>query len=233
MNSIIIVIIIIIAIFVLTNGICFFCRETFKPALQENNLGYANISDPYTKPFVLEQFLTRSHAKQIIDYSKDKLVDSEVIGGKHKNIRNSQQHWIPKDNLLVKPLFDKVSKMFNIPFENAEDLQVVRYRPNQYYNEHHDSCCDNNEKCVEFFNRGGQRIITVLIYLNNEFGDGNTYFKNLNLKFKPPTGDAIVFFPLAQNSNKCHPLSLHAGLPVTSGEKWVANLWFREKKFTA
>ena len=128
---------------------------------------------------------------------------------------------------MVKPLFEKISQMYKIPFENAEDLQVIRYLPSQYYKEHHDSCCDDNSQCQEFVRRGGQRTITVLIYLNNEFGDGNTYFKNLDLKLKPPTGDAIVFFPLAKDTDKCHPYALHAGLPVTSGEKWVANLWFR------
>ena len=154
-----------------------------------------------------------------------------MVGGKIDNVRNSKQHWIVKNDELVKPIFERVSKMFNIPFENAEDLQVVRYLPNQYYREHHDSCCDNNKACTTFLSKGGQRILTVLIYLNDDFTDGHTYFKNLDMKLKVPSGDAIVFFPLAKNTSKCHPLALHAGMPVTSGEKWIANLWFREHKF--
>lgn len=193
--------------------------------------GYTDIDAAYVKPFVIKNFITQNDCHQIMNYAGGRLEDSEIIGGKVKSVRNSQQCWIPKNNPLAKPIFERVSRMYNIPFENAEDLQVVRYLPNQYYNEHHDSCCDSNSQCDNFAKRGGQRIITVLIYLNSGFADGETYFKNLDLKVKPPAGDAIVFFPLAQNSNKCHPLALHAGMPVTSGTKWIANVWFRERRF--
>lgn len=198
---------------------------------KNKTLAFADISDPYEKPYVLDNVLTSEQCDSIMDYAKDKLFDSEVIGGKDQKVRNSMQYWIPKTDPLVKHIFSAMSSKFNIPIENAEDLQVVRYYPNQYYNEHHDSCCDDNEHCANFVKRGGQRVLTVLIYLNNEFEGGNTYFKNLDLKVKPKTGDAVVFRPLAKNSNKCHPLALHAGLPVTSGEKWIANVWFHENKF--
>lgn len=237
MNSCTMLIIVIVLCFLLVSILYVLGKpkiiSAFTPLqTQTSSLGYADKNDPYDKPFILEKVLTQQQCQNIITYAQDKLFDSEVIGGKHKNIRNSKQCWIPKNNPLVKQLFEQISNMFNIPIENAEDLQVVRYLPNQYYNEHHDSCCDNNDKCLDFIKKGGQRIMTVLIYLNSDFEDGNTYFKNLNLKVKVPTGDAIVFFPLAKEINKCHPLALHAGMPVTKGVKWVANLWFREGKFS-
>ena len=197
------------------------------------SVSFADVSEPYQYPFMLKDLITTSYCRLIIDKCRDRLVDSEVVGGKHKNIRNSKQCWIPKDDPIVKPIFNAVSNYFNIPFENAEDLQVVRYLPDQYYNEHHDACCDGSDKCLTFIKRGGQRILTVLIYLNNEFESGHTYFKNLDLRIKPSTGSAIVFFPLAQGTNKCHPYALHAGTPVTKGQKWIANIWFRERKFTS
>lgn len=196
-----------------------------------NKIGYSDENDEYEKPYLINNLISINDCKKIIEFSKDKLIDSLVVGGKHNNIRNSKQHWIPKNNPLVKELFEKISSAFNIPFENAEDLQVVRYLPNQFYNEHHDACCDDNIDCNNFIKRGGQRKLTVLIYLNNDFEGGFTFFKNMNLKLKPKTGDAIIFHPLAKKSNKCHPKALHAGMPVTKGEKWIANLWFRESKF--
>lgn len=228
-----IIILIIFAILIIS-GILYICY-TKKNRTHNNNkskLEYAHINDVFENPFILQHFITPKQCKDIIQYSSDKLIDSEVVGGKYENIRNSKQCWISKNDSLVKSMFDKISNMFNIPLENAEDLQVVRYLPNQYFNEHHDSCCDNNDKCHVFIKNGGQRKLTVLIYLNNEFEGGNTYFKNLNLKFKPPTGYAIIFFPLANGTNKCHPLALHAGMPVTKGVKWIANLWYRESKFS-
>lgn len=233
MNSIIIICILTLIII----GLLLFLLTRPRPSIshfgviQGNKLEYSNINDAYDKPYILSRFLTAEQCSKIMKESENNLVDSEVIGGKHKNIRNSKQTWISRDNPLVKSMISKITRLYGIPAENAEDLQVVRYLPNQYYNEHHDSCCDDNEKCREFITKGGQRILTVLIYLNNEFDDGNTYFKNLDLKFKPPVGDAIVFCPLAKGTSKCHPLALHAGMPVTKGVKWVANLWFRERKF--
>ena len=191
-------------------------------------LEYAKEDDPYDKPFVINNLITPASRRAIINYARNHLTDSQVLGGKIKGIRNSQQCWISKHDSIIKPIYEKISKQFNIPIENAEDLQVVRYMPGQYYNEHHDACCDNIDKCKEFTKLGGQRKLTVLVYLNDEFTDGETEFKNLGIKIKPNAGDAIVFYPLARNSSKCHPHALHAGLPVSSGEKWIANLWFRE-----
>lgn len=192
---------------------------------------YADDTDKYDYPFILPNILTEDQCLQIIQYSSKKLTDSMVVGGMDKSIRKSKQTWIEKTNPMVKPIYEYLTKTYNIPIENAEDLQVVRYLPNEFYNEHHDSCCDDVQECHDFVKRGGQRKLTVVIYLNNDFKGGETYFKNLDKKYKPSTGSAIVFYPLAKDSNLCHPKALHAGLPVKSGEKWIANVWFRENTF--
>lgn len=233
MNCELTLIICILLLFIFANIVYTFCPKrsqisNFEP--MNESFSYADTNDQYEKPYVIPNYISSDYCWKLIDYAKDKLFDSEVVGGKNQNIRNSQQCWIHKDHPLVKPLYQKAFQFFHIPIENAEDLQVVRYLPGQYYNEHHDSCCDNNEKCIDFAKKGGQRKLTVLIYLNDQFTDGHTYFKHLNLKLKPPVGSAVVFHPLAKESSKCHPLALHAGMPVSSGEKWIANIWFRENK---
>ena len=160
------------------------------------------------------------------------LHDSRILGETlDTKIRKSKSTWLYKDDPIVMKIMIKISNIVKLPIENAEALQVVKYDPNGYYNEHHDSCCDGHELCTEFIKRGGQRIKTILIYLNDEFTEGATNFPVLNKKFKPPKYSAVIFNPLATNSNKCHPKALHAGLPVKSGTKYVANLWFREKVF--
>ena len=237
-----IIIIVVLALIIVVLLVCGFAtkqspqdNENFLSGSGDNKysgIGYSNENKPYDKPYVWKNFISPSMCEAIITASKNNLMESEVVGGKNKAVRNSQQYWIPKTDPLVKPLFDKVSQTFGIPIENAEDLQVVRYLPGQFYGEHHDACCDQNDKCMEFVGKGGQRKLTVLIYLNDNFTEGHTHFRNLNLKLKVPPGDAIVFRPLATNSSLCHPHALHAGMPVSSGVKWVANLWFRENKFT-
>jgi prolyl 4-hydroxylase len=211
-------------------------REYFNPVtnpeLFSKKYGFADESAPYTKPYVMNNVLSPEHCRQIIDYCRDKLVDSTVLSGKNKSVRDSQQTWIPKNHPLAKPIFDTFSKMYNIPVNHAEDLQVVRYNgTGQFYNQHHDSCPEDNQSCHEFVRSGGQRKLTILIYLNDDYEGGHTYFSKLNQRFKGNTGDAIVFHPLANNSSKTHPLALHGGEPCTGGEKWIANVWFRERPF--
>ena len=194
---------------------------------------YALMTDAYEDPYIINNIINEQEANHIINKSSMQLHDSLILGDTlDTKIRKSKSTWLYKDDPIVMKIMIKIANIVKLPLENAEALQVVKYDPNGYYNEHHDSCCDGHELCAEFIKRGGQRIKTILIYLNDEFTEGATNFPVLNKKIKPPKYSAVIFNPLATNSNKCHPKALHAGLPVKSGTKYVANLWFREKVFT-
>ena len=118
-----------------------------------------------------------------------------------------------------------------LAFENAEKMQVVKYDPNGYYNEHYDASCDDRPECVEFEKNGGQRVVTMILYLNDEYEGGSTHFPRLNVEYKPPKKTGILFYSLEKNGNKCHPLSIHSGTPVISGQKYIANIWLRESAY--
>ena len=79
---------------------------------------------------------------------------------------------------------------------------------------------------------GGQRMITVIAYLNDVEEGGETGFPELGIDIPPKKGDAVVFhntLPIDAGAHpKIHPRSLHGGMPVLKGEKWMVNLWFRE-----
>ena len=193
---------------------------------------YALMTDAYEDPYIINNIINEQEANHIISKSSMQLNDSRILGDTlDTKIRKSKSTWLYKDDPIVMKIMIKIANIVKLPLENAEALQVVKYDPSGYYNEHHDSCCDGHQLCAEFIKRGGQRIKTILIYLNDEFTEGATNFPVLNKKFKPPKYSAVIFNPLATNSNKCHPKALHAGLPVKSGTKYVANLWFREQVF--
>ena len=82
--------------------------------------------------------------------------------------------------------------MTNSPFENAEHLQVVKYDQNGYYNEHYDSVTNNTYESQKFLKQGGHRIITMLIYLNDDFTEGSTRFVTLDQNIKPPKYGGIL-----------------------------------------
>lgn len=104
--------------------------------------------------------------------------------------------------------------------EQGEPLSVLRYRFSQQYRLHHD--------CLP--GESNQRIITVIAYLNDSFGDGATRFPAIDLNIRGQTGDAIIFSNVLENGQVDHR-SQHAGMPVSHGEKWICTRWIRQKGF--
>jgi prolyl 4-hydroxylase len=158
---------------------------------------------------------------------------SSVVGVKGPDSsRTSETAWISKDDPVAKKVFEKACGLTGRHMGCCEDLQVVRYKPGTYYKAHHDSCCDDSTACREFEMKGGQRVGTLLVYLNDEFTDGETHFPDHgDVKMKAAPGSAIFFRPLANDAAQCHPKALHAGLPISSGIKYVCNAWVREDNF--
>ena len=78
--------------------------------------------------------------------------------------------------------------------------------------------------------RSGQRIGTLLMYLNDVDGGGETVFPQLGWSVVPRCGD-VLYFEYGNRFGLCDPISLHASTPLHAGEKWVATKWLREREF--
>jgi prolyl 4-hydroxylase len=195
--------------------------------------GFADVETDWDPPVIVDSVITPDECKYIIDKATPLFTRSSVVGTTFPDsTRTSETAWIEKTDPIAQKIFSKVIEMTGKSLENCENLQVVRYQPGTYYRAHHDSCCDDSEGCLGFEKDGGQRVATLLIYLNSEFTDGETHFPDHgDLKLKADPGSAIFFRPLAKNTDKCHPKALHAGLPISSGIKYVCNVWVREDKF--
>lgn len=198
-----------------------------------NGRGFTSSTNAWDPPRVVDSVLTRDECKYIIEKARKLFTRSTVVGTEgYDATRTSETAWIKKDDPVARKVFQKASELTGKPMDCCEDLQVVRYKPGAFYKAHHDSCCDNTQACVDFEHRGGQRVGTLLVYLNDEFTDGETHFPAYgDLKMTAPPGSAIFFHPMASDEAKCHPKALHAGLPISSGVKYVCNAWVRESKF--
>jgi len=212
----------ILMIIILTDG----KKELF------TNFGYANIHDLYEEPYILNDVISEEEAYYILEKTSSNLED--ILVGEEEtdtNISKSKTTWLYKDNPIIYNIIARISNMLHINLENTEDgLQIIKYKPNGYYKNHHASCCEDENKCADFIKERGHRIKTVLIYLNDDFTEGETYFPLLNKKIKPPKYGAVVFNTLSNYGNRCHPKALHTALPIKNGIKYIANLWFRESK---
>jgi prolyl 4-hydroxylase len=203
----------------------------FKP---KNERGFADVDDEWEPPRLIHNILTPDECKYIIDKATPNFARSVVVGVEGADAsRTSETAWVSRNDPVAQKVLAKATELTGKPMENCEDLQVVRYEPGTFYRPHHDSCCDDSDGCIGFENDGGQRIGTLLVYLNDEFTDGETHFPDYEdgVKMKAEPGSAIFFRPLGGTEGKCHPKALHAGLAPSSGVKYVCNVWVRENKF--
>jgi prolyl 4-hydroxylase len=121
-----------------------------------------------------------------------------------------------REDLVVRAINLRVAAASRTPVENGEPLTVLRYRPGQQYRPHLDTIAG----------AVNQRVATVLLYLNEGYGGGETVFPDPNVTIVPRGGDAIVFANV-DAQGRPDPRSRHAGLPVTYGVKWLATRWIR------
>lgn len=109
----------------------------------------------------------------------------------------------------------------------AEPLAVLRYGPGQEYKPHHDGL-GPQALARDPLRAAGDRVATVLAWLDVPASGGATLFPRLGLRIVPTAGDALVFSNLTP-AGEPSPLALHAGEPVAAGEKWIASLWIRAR----
>ncbi len=176
-------------------------------------------------PLHVAGVLTPAECDRIIASATPRLERSKTLAGV-SSVRTSEQAWIQHADADVGDLVERIraraSQLVGIYREDLfEQLQVVRYVPGQEYRPHHDACV---AECS-----GAQRIhrrATLLVYLTDDFEAGATYFPKIDARFKPKRGDAVLFYN-ADAATGVLDASLHAGEPVSSGTKWVANMWVR------
>lgn len=129
---------------------------------------------------------------------------------------------------VVAALEARIARLLRWPVEHGEGLQVLNYHPGAEYKPHHDYFNPHEPSSAAILQRGGQRVGTLLIYLNEVPHGGCTFFPETQLRIHPRQGHALFF---AYPGADVHTRTLHGGDPVGSGEKWIATKWLREREF--
>ena len=163
------------------------------------------------------------YLRQLVDRDYEPSVVNDALGRPMRDpIRTSDGasiHWMIEDP-AVHALNRRLAAVSGTDYEQGEATLILRYRGAQEYKPHFDFVRSE----------ANQRFRTVLVYLNHDYQGGETCFPEVGLKVKGRKGDALIFTS-ALPDRTVDPLSKHAGLPVTSGTKYLCTKWIREKRW--
>lgn len=147
----------------------------------------------------------------------------------HEMRTNSCMTIVPTNgDVLLQILNERLARLTGEPVEYQENTTVLRYRPGEIYDNHYDFFNPDVAQFQHEIERRGQRTMTALIYLSEDFEGGETEFPELAWSFHGRRGDAIVWSNVRPDGSP-EPRSLHAGRPPRWGEKWVLSKWIRSK----
>lgn len=172
--------------------------------------------------------LTKEECERLIDMSAGKMHTAGVLGSSNDNYRTAENTWINETNDLTLKIKNIVMHKTKLPHENQEVIHVVKYSVGGEYKTHHDFFHPNTDYYDAATKVGGQRAYSCLFYLNDGFEGGKTDFPQLNKTIEPKQGKLIIWRNTEPDGTLNHN-TLHAGLPVTEGEKWICIVWVREK----
>jgi prolyl 4-hydroxylase len=177
-----------------------------------------------------KDFITQEICKELIEICDQNLTRMTTLGQEIDGFRIADGTWVDRSLKISDDILDKISDVVRLPKENMESIHLVKYNIGGEYKEHHDFFHPGESYHDECISRGGQRLKSALIYLNDDFSGGETYFPAFDRKIQPEKTKMVVWDNMIDDDSLDYD-SIHAGLPVTLGVKYIAIVWIRRNKF--
>jgi len=184
--------------------------------------------------YVMDNVLTPEECEEVIRTGESMMTKSTTVGIEINDYRTSSNAFINKDTEI--PALQKINliteSLTELPLENQESTCIVKYNEGEEYKVHKDNLDHgghNNEETNIELERGGDRLYSVMFYLNDDMEGGGTFFVAPGIEVRPKIGRCVVWKNYINGvvNNK----SAHAGLPIEKGVKYIAVKWVRENKF--
>ncbi|GAX28852.1 hypothetical protein FisN_20Lh149 [Fistulifera solaris] len=191
----------------------------------------------------LDHFLSAMECERLIDlghelgFQRSKDIGRIKYDGStdsyESKSRTSSTAWCTESSVCGKDAIQqkvtqRIEQLVQIPINNSEALQLLRYEENQYYKVHHDYTP------LHAGSMAGVRILTVFLYLNDDrLEGGGTNFPSIhNLTVLPNQGRAILWpSVLNDEPGQIDVRTEHQALPVERGVKYAANAWIHQRDF--
>jgi prolyl 4-hydroxylase len=131
-------------------------------------------------------------------------------------------------NVLLTLLQIRIAASMQVPLRQLEAPTVLHYRGGEEIRNHFDFIDPASPHYAEQIRLRGDRIITFLLYLNDDYSEGETEFPEAGVKHKGTRGEGLFFVNVLEDGRP-DLRTVHAGRPPTSGEKWIITQFIRNK----
>lgn len=169
-----------------------------------------------------------SHARGRL--SRAQVYDPQTGGPRSESVRTNSQCVLLRDesDLVLLFLRARIARLIELPVPWLEATMILHYAPGEEFLPHLDFLDTGLPGPAADVTERGQRVVTFLVSLNEDYQGGETEFSQLGRRWKGRTGSGLFFWNV-EPDGKPDPRTRHAGLPPASGEKWLLSQWVRAR----
>ncbi|MEC7161193.1 MAG: 2OG-Fe(II) oxygenase [Pseudomonadota bacterium] len=177
----------------------------------------------------LREFVTPDLAARLIELiEQDRRPSTLADAGDDRYFRTSETCDLDAAEPAVRSLEEQLFALNGIDPAHGEPLQGQRYDVGQEFKPHCDYFNPGGADWNRYCSVAGQRTWTFMIYLNEVEAGGATRFKALGKTFQPEVGKLLCWNNRRPDQRE-NPNTIHHGMKVRRGRKYVITKWYREK----
>lgn len=179
--------------------------------------------------FVVRDFLPHSECRAVIELiDKDRIPSGLLAPTDDPDFRTSESCNLRLEDRANQQVEARINALTGIDPVHGETIQGQRYAVGQQFKPHHDFFYTNQPYWPDQEQQGGQRTWTGMVFLNEPESGGQTHFPKANVRVTPRTGNLLLWNNLDEYGQP-NLFSLHTGMPVEAGTKYVITKWYRER----
>ncbi|MDB5719289.1 MAG: hypothetical protein JWM38_2716 [Sphingomonas bacterium] len=207
-------------------------RSDAAMSVREQILGFAGAVRMPAKDlelYVVRNFLTPGECAALIAIIDAHRIPSPVVADDPvPAYRTSETCYLYPAEAVVAEVNVKLDRLTGIDPVQGELLQGQRYGVGQEFKPHHDFFDTRQHYWREQVVTGGQRTWSAMAFLNEPDAGGRTNFPTAGVMVTPRMGNLLVWNNMDAIGSP-NPASLHQGMPVEQGVKYVLTKWYRER----
>ena len=183
----------------------------------------------------VEGFAPAAACAWIIEATRSKLVparvyDADTGGARQASVRTNREHHysIADSDMVLALIRSRIARVTGLQVPSMEASVVLHYTVGQEFMPHYDFLSTSLPGYAKEVAERGQRVLTFLLCLNQDYEGGETDFPALGRRYRGHTGNALFFWNVEPDGSPDRR-TLHAGLPPKQGEKWMLSQWVRAR----